>query len=88
MALGATQPKTIKGETEYLGRGVSYFGTCDGMFYRGKRIAVIVESEEGLYEVNYLSQHRRKEIYGKLRSDIGQILRQLCSYKEVEIVEA
>ena len=30
----------------------------------------------------------RKEIYGKLRSDIGKILRTLCEYKEVEIIEA
>ncbi len=27
-------------------------------------------------------------IYGKLKKDIGQILRELCEYKEVEIVEA
>jgi len=27
----------------------------------------------------------RKEIYGKLRSDIGLIIRQLCEYKNVEI---
>ncbi len=56
LALGATQPKTLRGEAEYMGRGVSYCGTCDGMLYRGKKIAVIAESEEGLHEANYLSQ--------------------------------
>lgn len=37
----------------------------------------------------YSSQkYRRKAIYGKLRKDIGAILRQLCAYKDVEIIEA
>ena len=30
----------------------------------------------------------RKEIYGKLKKDIGQILRKLCEQKDVQIIEA
>ena len=33
-------------------------------------------------------KYRRKEIYGKLRKDIGEILRKLCDEKGVEIIEA
>lgn len=33
-------------------------------------------------------KYRRKVIYGKLRKDIGKILRTLCDYKHVEIIEA
>lgn len=33
-------------------------------------------------------KYRRKAIYGKLRKDIGVILRKLCEYKHVEIIEA
>ena len=40
------------------------------------------------YNIVFIPKYRRKEIYGKLRSDIGQILRQLCAYKGVEIMEA
>ena len=40
------------------------------------------------YHIVFIPKYRRKEIYGQLRSDIGQILRQLCKYKEVEIIEA
>ena len=40
------------------------------------------------YHIVFIPKYRRKAIYGKLRSDIGQILRQLCSYKGVEIIEA
>lgn len=31
------------------------------------------------YHIVFIPKYRRKEIYGKLRSDIGQILRQLCA---------
>ena len=40
------------------------------------------------YHIVFIPKYRRKVIYGKLRSDIGQIIRQLCTYKGVEIIEA
>ena len=40
------------------------------------------------YHIVFIPKYRRKTIYGKLRSDIGQIIRQLCEYKGVEIMEA
>lgn len=40
------------------------------------------------YHIIFIPKYRRKEIYGKFRKDIGEILRQLCGYKDVEIVEA
>ena len=40
------------------------------------------------YHIVFIPKYRRKAIYGKLRGDIGQILRQLCEYKGVEIIEA
>ena len=41
-----------------------------------------------LYHIVFIPKFRRKAIYGKLRRDIGIILRRLCEYKEVEILEA
>lgn len=35
----------------------------------------------------FASKYRRKEIYGKLKKDIGQVLRKLCEEKKVEIIE-
>ena len=40
------------------------------------------------YHIVFIPKYRRKEIYGKIRIDIGRIIRQLCEYKDVEILEA
>ena len=40
------------------------------------------------YHIVLVPKYRRKTIYGKLRKDIGKILRMLCDYKQVEIIEA
>ena len=40
------------------------------------------------YHIVFAPKYRRKAIYGQLKSDIGQILRQLCEAKKVEIIEA
>ena len=40
------------------------------------------------YHIVFAPKFRRKEIYGKLKKDIGQILRKLCEEKKVEILEA
>ena len=40
------------------------------------------------YHIVIVPKFRRKVIYGKLRKDIGAILRRLCDYKHVEIIEA
>ena len=36
----------------------------------------------------FAPKYRRKEIYGQLKRDIGEILRKLCEQKGVEIIEA
>ena len=40
------------------------------------------------YHIVFAPKYRRKEIYGKLRQDIGKILRLLCERKGIEIIEA
>ena len=40
------------------------------------------------YHVVFIPKYRRKVISGKLREDIGKILRRLCEMKDVEILEA
>lgn len=55
LCTGARQPKLLPGEEALLGRGVSYCGTCDGMLYRGKRVAVLGESREAAAEASFLA---------------------------------
>ena len=40
------------------------------------------------YHIVFAPKYRRQVIYGKIKTDIGQILRKLCEYKGVEIIEA
>ncbi len=40
------------------------------------------------YHVVFAPKFRKKVIYGKIKEDIGKMLRKLCEYKEVEILEA
>lgn len=40
------------------------------------------------YHIVFIPKYRRKTVYGSIRQDVGQILRQLCQYKNVEIIEA
>ena len=40
------------------------------------------------YHIVFAPKYRRQIIYGKIKMDIGQMLRKLCEYKGVEIIEA
>jgi putative transposase len=40
------------------------------------------------YHIVFAPKYRRQEIYGKIRTDVGKIIRKLCSQKGVEILEA
>jgi len=40
------------------------------------------------YHIVFAPKYRRQVIYGKIKADIGIILRKLCEFKKVEIIEA
>ncbi len=70
LALGAKRRLLgVPGEETYTGRGVSYCATCDGAFFKGKRVAVAgggrVALEDALYLANLCSHvtliHRREQ---------------------------
>ena len=39
------------------------------------------------YHIVFIPKYRRKVMYGELRNDIREIIRTLCGFKEVEILE-
>jgi thioredoxin reductase (NADPH) len=55
LATGVEQVSLFPGERELLGRGVSYCATCDGMFFRGKRVCVWGTVAEADSEAAYLA---------------------------------
>ena len=40
------------------------------------------------YHIVFAPKYRRQMIYGQIKADIGSIIRKLCEYKGVEILEA
>lgn len=55
LAAGVARGKKFPGETEFLGRGVSYCATCDGMLYREKAVAVLGYSDTARHEAEFLA---------------------------------
>lgn len=56
LAMGAARPRLLPGEDELLGQGVSWCGTCDGMFFRGREVAVLSAWQGGVEEGAFLSR--------------------------------
>lgn len=54
LAPGVVRQSKYPGEAEYLGRGVSYCATCDGMLFRNRPVAVVGRSGGAPGEANYL----------------------------------
>lgn len=56
LATGVQYGKPIKGEEEYLGRGVGYCATCDAPLYKGKTVTIIGYNKEAEEEARYVSE--------------------------------
>ena len=63
IATGVVQTATIKGEEEFLGRGVSYCATCDAPLYKQGNLLVIGYNKAAEAEALYLSEIAEKVSY-------------------------
>ena len=71
MATGASPDRlNVEGENEFIGRGISFCGTCDGVLYRDKEVAVVGGGDTAIEEAIFLAKfakkvyiiHRRNEL--------------------------
>ncbi len=61
LALGTERNKLgIKGESEFLGKGVSYCATCDGFFFKDKTVAVVGSGDAACTGATFLSDVAKK----------------------------
>lgn len=63
IASGMEFTKPLKGEEEFLGRGVGYCATCDAPLYRNKVVSIIGYTKEAENEANYVSEMASKLYY-------------------------
>ena len=60
LATGVSRGRKYPGEAEFLGRGVSYCATCDGMLYRGKTVVVVGGGNSAAEDALFLSRVCKK----------------------------
>lgn len=79
----------VPGEERLTGAGVSYCATCDGMFFRGREVAVVGGGSTALQDAEFLSNycskvyliHRRDEFRGE-----SNIVKRLEGKENIEFI--
>lgn len=69
LATGMEQTKSLKGEEEFLGKGVGYCATCDAPLYKGKTVTIIGYNKKAEEEANYVSELVSKLYYIPMYKD-------------------
>ena len=81
IATGMEHSKPIRGEEEFLGRGVGYCATCDAPLYKGKVVTVIGYNKEAEEDANFVSELASKVYYMPMYRDKYGL------NKSIEVVE-
>lgn len=81
LATGVEFTKPIKGEDEYVGRGVGYCATCDAILYKDKTVAIVGYNKEAEEEANYLNELAAKVYYIPMYRDEAHV------HENIEIIK-
>ena len=88
LATGTVTAKSLPGEEELLGKGVSYCATCDGFLYKQKKIAVFCGARRYEHEVEYLAELADKvylfAAYPDCEIDLPNVERLSSPIKEIQ----
>ena len=84
IAIGTDSGKSINGEEEFLGRGVSYCATCDAPLYRDKNVCVLGYNKESIHEANFLNEIASKTYFIPMRNTLKNDLDSID--KDIEII--
>jgi thioredoxin reductase (NADPH) len=71
LTTGVFAARHLPGEQELVGKGVSYCGTCDAMFYQGKTVAVVAERAEHEEEALFLAEVAARVYYLPQYENVG-----------------
>lgn len=77
----------LENEEKLTGAGVSYCATCDGMFFRGKNVAVIGGGNTALQDAEFLSNYCSKVYLVHRREEFRGDAKNVSSLREKENVE-
>lgn len=89
IAIGVARKKLeVPGAKEYLGKGVSYCATCDGNFFKGRKVAVVGADDEAAEEALHLADlaERVTMVPHKELDIVNAVLNRLKSKPNVEIL--
>jgi thioredoxin reductase (NADPH) len=88
IAIGVARKKLeVPGAKEYLGKGVSYCATCDGNFFKGRKVAVVGSDNEAAEEALHLADLAEKVtmVPHKELDVVTAVMNRLKSKPNVEI---
>ena len=88
LATGISFGTPVKGEKEFLGKGVSYCATCDAPLYRGKTVTIIGYNKEAEEEADFVSEVAEKVYYIPMYKDAVKVNEniEIVAKKPLEIV--
>ncbi len=89
ISIGVARKKLeVPGAKEFLGKGVSYCATCDGNFFKGRKVAVVGSDDEAAEEALHLADLCEKVtmVPHKELDIVATVLNRLKSKPNVEIL--
>jgi thioredoxin reductase (NADPH) len=89
IAIGVARKKLeVPGAKEFLGKGVSYCATCDGNFFKGRKVAVVGSDDEAAEEALHLADLAEKVtvVPHKAIDIVDAVMKRLKSKPNVEIL--